>query len=49
MIDRGFRPTPLGAILKAPVEQLKREMFTTAGGVQYNPKQTGRAVSELPK
>ena len=49
MIDRGFKPTPLGAILKAPVEQLKREMFTTAGGVQYQPKQTGRAVAELPK
>jgi hypothetical protein len=49
MQDRGFRPTSLGTILKAPTAQLVREMFTTAGGVQYRPKETGRAVAQFPE
>ena len=49
MVERGYRPTPLADILKTPIEQLKRQMFTTPGGVQYQPKQTGRAIDQLPK
>jgi len=49
MQERGFRPVSLGDLIKAPMEQLKREMFTTPGGVQYNPKESGRAVAQLPK
>jgi hypothetical protein len=49
MINRGFKPVPLGDILKAPMDQLKRQIFTTAGGVQYQPKQTLRAVDQFTK
>ena len=49
MQDRGFRPTPLGDMLKAPTQQLIREIFTTPGGVQYKPGQTQKAVEQFPK
>ena len=49
MVERGFKPTPLGDMLKAPTQQLIREIFTTPGGLQYKPGQTQRAVEQFPK
>jgi len=49
MTEQGFRPTPLGQLLKAPTDQLIRQLFTTEGGVQFRPKTNGIAAGQLPK
>jgi hypothetical protein len=48
MMERGFKPTPLGDMLRSPTQQLIRQIFTTPSGVQYKPSETGRAVAQLP-
>jgi len=49
MQARGFKPTPLGDMLRAPTQQLIRQIFTTPSGVQYKPSDTGRAAAQFPK
>jgi hypothetical protein len=49
MMERGFKPTPLGDMLRSPTQQLIRQIFTTPSGVQYKPSESGRAVAQLPK
>ena len=49
MQERGFKPVSLGDMLKAPTQQLIRQIFTTPGGVQYKPGQTQNAVGQFPK
>lgn len=49
MQERGFKPSSLGTLIKTPTAQLIRELFTTAGGVQYKPGQTGRAAAQFPE
>jgi len=49
MMDRGFKPTPLGDLLKAPTQQLIRQIFTTPGGLQYKPGKDQRAAEQFPQ
>jgi len=49
MMERGFKPTSLGDLIKSPTEQLIRQIFTTPGGVQYKPGQSDRAAKQFPK